>query len=73
MQQSNPFQNQTPGGAVKKYWRYDLGVKCAKQHYNRANRHYRRNRTDANKITTREKFDIYNGMCKHVEERSWRD
>ena len=21
----------------------------------------------------REKFDIYNEMCKHVQERSWRD
>ena len=63
----------TPGGAVKKYWRYDLGVKCAKQDYNRASRHYRRNRNDANKITMREKFDIFNGMCKHVQERSWRD
>ena len=60
----------TQGGAVKKYWRYDLGVKCAKQDYNRANRHYRQNRTDDNKITMREKFDIYNEMCKHVQERS---
>ena len=57
---------------VKMYWRYDLGVKCAKQDYNRANRRYRKHRTDDNKKEMVDKFDTYKEMCKYVQERSWR-
>ena len=59
--------------SVKMYWRHDLGVRCAKQDYNSANRKFRRNRTDANKRLMIEKFDIYKEMCKFVQEKSWRD
>ena len=62
----------SPGSSVKQYWRYDLGVKCAKQDYNQANKRYRSHRTDTNKQKMVEKFDIYKDICKHVQERSWR-
>ena len=62
----------SPTVTVKMYWRYDLGVKCAKQDYNRANRRYRKHRTDDNKKEMVDKFDTYKEMCKYVQERSWR-
>ena len=61
----------SPGSSVKQYWQYDLGVKCAKQDYNQANKRYRSHRTDTNKQKMVEKFDIYKDICKHVQERSW--
>ena len=60
----------SPTVTVKMYWRYDLGVKCAKQDYNRANRRYRKHRTDENKKDMVDKFDTYKEMCKYVQERS---
>ena len=63
----------TPSKLTKMYWRYDLGVKCAKQDYNRANRKYRRNRTDDNKRIMVEKFEIYKDLCKSVQSNSWRE
>ena len=63
----------TPSKLTKMYWRYDLGVKCAKQDYNRANRKYRRNRTDGNKRIMVEKFEIYKDLCKSVQSNSWRE
>ena len=62
----------SPTVTVKMYWRYDLGVKCAKQDYNRANRRYRKHRTDDNKKEMVDKFETYKEMCKYVQERSWR-
>ena len=54
----------SPTSTVKVYWRYELGVKCAKQGYNRANRRYRQYKTDDNKKEMVDKFDTYKEMCK---------